>query len=73
MLNESSIEAFRASLKGELIEPHDKGYEETCKVYNGMIHKHPGMFAKCANVADVIRSVNLARENKQQSPHKIKT
>jgi len=38
-------------------------YEEACKVYNGMIHKHPRMFAKCANVADVIRSVKFAREN----------
>jgi FAD/FMN-containing dehydrogenase len=29
-----------------------------------MIHKHPRMIARCADVADVIRSVNFARENK---------
>src|SRR5678816_1377458 len=64
MLNEDSIGAFRASLRGGLIEPHNEGYGDACKVYNGMINKKPGMIAKCANVADVIRSVNFARENK---------
>ncbi len=63
MPDEISIKAFRASLRGELIEPPDEGYEEACKVYNGMIDKHPRMIARCANVADVIRSVNFAREN----------
>ncbi len=63
MLNESSIEAFRASLKGELIEPRDEGYTEACKVYNGMIRKHPRMIVRCADVADVMRSVNFARDN----------
>ncbi|MEP7108622.1 MAG: FAD-binding oxidoreductase [Ferruginibacter sp.] len=63
MLNEIAVETFRGSLKGGLIEPQDAGYGEACKVYNGMIHKHPRMIAKCANVADVIRSVNFARDN----------
>jgi FAD/FMN-containing dehydrogenase len=64
MLNETSIQDFRASLRGGLIEPHDEGYAEACKVYNGMIHKKPRLIARCADVADVISSVNFARENK---------
>lgn len=46
-----------------MIEPHEKGYEQACKVYNAMIHKKPRLFVRCADVADVITSVNFAREN----------
>jgi FAD/FMN-containing dehydrogenase len=63
MLNETSIKEFRATLRGGLIEPQDKGYEDARKVYNAMISKRPRMIVKCADVADVIRSVNFAREN----------
>ena len=63
MFNETSVQEFRGSLRGSLFEPHDKGYDDARKVYNGMINKHPRMIAQCADVADVIRSVNFAREN----------
>src|SRR5207302_91902 len=36
---------------------------EARKVYNGMIDKKPRLIARCADVADVINSVNFAREN----------
>src|SRR5260370_36917711 len=63
MLNENSIADFKANLRGRLIQPSDKDYDDARKVYNGMIHKKPRMIALCAEVADVIRSVNFAREN----------
>lgn len=63
MLNDTSIQEFKAGLRGGVIEPHDKEYEEACKVYNGMIHKHPRIIVKCMDVADVIHSVNFARDN----------
>src|SRR5947207_12661567 len=63
MLNENSIVDFKANLQGRLIEPGDKEYDDARKVYNGMIHKKPRLIARCTDVADVIRSVNFAREN----------
>jgi hypothetical protein len=63
MLDEPSIQKFRAGLRGQLIEPQDEAYAHASKVYNGMITKHPRMFVYCADVADVIQSVNYAREN----------
>src|SRR5881396_2004630 len=63
MLNENSIADFKRNLRGRLIEPGDKDYDEARKVYNGMIHKKPRLVARCADVADVIRSVNFGREN----------
>ena len=62
-LPNEAIEAFAAKLRGKLITPKDTNYNETRKVYNGMIDKRPGMFAMCVDVADVIASVNFAREN----------
>src|SRR5881409_2900762 len=63
MLNENAIADFKANLRGRLIEPGDKDYDEARKVYNGMIHKKPRLIARCVDVADVIRSVNFASEN----------
>ena len=55
--------ALKASLRGELIQPGDEGYDAARKVYNGMIDKHPALIARCADVADVIAAVNFGREN----------
>src|SRR5438046_4078664 len=63
MLNEDSIADFKRNLRGRLIEPGDEDYDQARKVYNGMIDKKPRLIARCADVADVIRSVNFAREN----------
>ncbi len=63
MISKTSIQKFRSDLRGELIEPHDHNYEDARKVYNAMINKSPRLIAECADVADVIQSVNFAREN----------
>jgi len=57
------IETFALQLRGNIVMPSDADYNETRKVYNGMIDKHPGLFAMCVDVADVIASVNFGREN----------
>ena len=62
-LEASTIEALASQLRGKLIKPTDSSYNETRKVYNGMINKHPGMFVMCEDVADVIAAVNFGREN----------
>ncbi|MBA7552288.1 hypothetical protein ES705_44846 [subsurface metagenome] len=43
--------------------PSDADFDETRKVYNGMIDKQPGMFVMCVDVADVIAAVNFSRDN----------
>ncbi len=63
MLTEQSITQFQASLRGKLIQAHDPDYDTCRKVYNGMFDKRPTIIVKCVDVADVIASVNFAREN----------
>jgi len=57
------IESLKNNLQGKIILPSDKLYDESRKVYNGMIDKHPAAIAYCKNVNDVIACVNFAREN----------
>ena len=63
MIDQASIEEFKANLRGQLIQPGDEDYDEACKIYNAMIERRPGMIARCADVGDVMAAVNLAREN----------
>jgi FAD/FMN-containing dehydrogenase len=64
MMDDTAIADFRASLRGELIEPGDAGYDAARKVYNAMIDRRPRLIARCADVADVMAAVNFGREQK---------
>lgn len=61
-LDEAQVLAFKSVMRGSVFEPGDADYDTTRKVYNAMIDRHPRMIAHCADVADVIASVNLARK-----------
>ena len=63
LLSESAVEEFKSSLGGELLGPDDEGYDQSRRVWNGMIDKKPALIARCSGVADVIACVNFAREN----------
>jgi hypothetical protein len=58
------VQALAPTLRGELIQPGDPNYDTARKVYNGMIDKHPALIVRAADVADVIRAVNFARDNR---------
>jgi FAD/FMN-containing dehydrogenase len=55
-------ETFDAGLRGQLLRPGDDGYDDARTIYNAMIDNRPAFIARCAGVADVIQSVNFARE-----------
>jgi FAD/FMN-containing dehydrogenase len=62
LLDEAAVDTFKASLRGELIQPGDSNYDDARKLYNGMIDKRPGLIARCLDAADVQAAVNFARE-----------
>src|SRR5919199_3696870 len=61
-LDDAVVQDFAASLRGEVLRSTDEGYDETRKIHNGMIDRRPTLIARCAGVADVIASVQLARD-----------
>jgi FAD/FMN-containing dehydrogenase len=62
-LEQSTVERFREALHGELVAPQDVGYDEARRVWNRQIDKRPALVARCASAADVVRSVQFARDN----------
>jgi FAD/FMN-containing dehydrogenase len=62
-MTQEIIKTLSNNLHGRLIQPNDPEYDDARKVYNGMINKQPGLIVQCANVDDVIRCVNFARNN----------
>lgn len=63
MLDATTIEEFKASLRGELIQPNDEGYDDARKVWNGMFDRKPAIIVRCVSTSDVINAVNFARDN----------
>ena len=63
-MKDTEIQELRARFRGELIAPGDAAYEAARKVYNGMIDKRPALIARAADVADVMASVDFAREKR---------
>src|SRR3954470_14986447 len=63
VLQANSISELKAKLRGRVVEPNDADYDEARKVYNAMIDKKPRLIVECADVADVIYSVNFARQH----------
>jgi FAD/FMN-containing dehydrogenase len=62
METEQLVQAFAQNLRGELIQPGHNNYDEARKLYNAMIDRRPRFIVRCADAADVIASVNFARE-----------
>jgi FAD binding domain/Berberine and berberine like len=52
-----------AGFSGVILAPGEPGYDETRKIHNGLIDKHPALIARCRGTADVVDAVNFARES----------
>jgi hypothetical protein len=63
LIDGPALETFKASLGDRLIVPGSPLYEDARKVFNAMIDRRPALIVRCRGVADVIRSVNFAREH----------
>jgi FAD/FMN-containing dehydrogenase len=61
-LDEAAVQTLAATIRGPLIRPSDPGYDDARMVYNAMIDKLPALIVRARDVADVIATVNFARE-----------
>jgi FAD/FMN-containing dehydrogenase len=62
-LRPRDIAGLQDGFRGELLRPDDADYEDARQVWNRSINRFPALIARCAGAADVIDSVNFAREN----------
>lgn len=62
-LSPEVIGGLRQIVRGEVLVPEDPGYDEARAVWNAMHDKHPAVVVRATGAADVIASVNFAREH----------
>jgi FAD/FMN-containing dehydrogenase len=59
----AGIGGLKSALSGELIQPGDEAYDAARVVWNGCFDRRPAAVARCADVNDVVATVNFARES----------
>ena len=62
-LEPALLHDLKGSLRGPLILPGNAAYDDTRKVWNAMIDKHPALIVQCEGATDVVNAVNFAREH----------
>lgn len=55
------LEALRACLRGEVIDPSHGDYDMARRVWNGLIDRRPAVVVRCAGTADVVEAIRVAR------------
>src|SRR3954447_12372347 len=64
VIGEATIQELREAVRGEVFSAGDEGYEDACRIWNGMFdERRPAVVVRCAGVADVIAAVGFARSN----------
>lgn len=65
-LRDEEIREFKSAHKGVVLLPPDKEYEDTRKVWNGMIDRKPSMIAKCSDTEDIQIALKFADKHKMR-------
>src|SRR4051794_26100019 len=63
-LSSEVLELLRARVRGVVIGPSDAEYEVARRVWNARVDRRPGAIVRCADAADVVAAVGLARQGK---------
>ena len=61
-IDADKLESLARSLRGPLIYPSNEGYGEARRVYNAMHDRRPALIVQAVDIADVVATVNFARE-----------
>jgi FAD/FMN-containing dehydrogenase len=62
-LTNGQLDALQASLRGQLLQADDAGYDNARAVWNAMIDRHPALIARCAGTADVRTALAYALDH----------
>jgi FAD/FMN-containing dehydrogenase len=63
-LDMSLIDELKPQIRGEILSSRQPEYDAARSLWNGMIDKRPAAIVRCSGVADVIATVNFARDRK---------
>jgi hypothetical protein len=63
-LTPSSTRALAGSIRGEVVIPGDRDYDQQRRVWNGSIDRHPVLIVQCQDTKDVKAALRFAREHR---------
>ena len=61
-IDRSTLEEFRAGLRGTAYLPDEEGYDEIRAAWNLNAHQSPALVVAAEGASDVVAAVNLARQ-----------
>src|SRR5438093_12867667 len=61
-IDAEALDAFIMGIRGAVLRPGDPGYDDARALWNGLINRRPALIVQCTGAADVVDSVNFARE-----------
>jgi FAD/FMN-containing dehydrogenase len=59
-ISDAAVKGLASGFSGELVRPGDDSYDETRKVFNGMIDRRPALIARARSSADLAATVRFA-------------
>src|SRR3954466_3915101 len=62
-LDQAAVQEFAAGLRGPVLSPGEDGYDDARAIWNGLIDRRPALIVQCTGAADVVDSVNFARDH----------
>jgi FAD/FMN-containing dehydrogenase len=62
-VSSEDMEGLRSRVRGSLLMPEDKTYDEARRIWNGMIDRRPSAILQAMGAADVIQAVRFARDH----------
>ncbi|MFF7357028.1 MULTISPECIES: FAD-binding oxidoreductase [Streptomyces] len=61
-INGPALESLREALRGPVLAPGERGYDEARSIYNAMIDRRPAAIAGCVDVTDVRTVLSFAQD-----------
>jgi FAD/FMN-containing dehydrogenase len=62
-LEDATVEQLQKTVVGNVVTPDDPAYDESRRVWNGMIERHPALIVQCGSTDDVVAALAFAREH----------
>jgi FAD/FMN-containing dehydrogenase len=63
-LSPEALQSFKAGFRGQVLTPDDAAYDESRRIWNAMIDRHPGLIARCTGTVDVVQAVRFALQHR---------
>src|SRR3954452_15584808 len=60
-IGEATMTEYVVGLRGTAVQPGEEDYDRERSIWHGAHDRYPAVITRCAGVADVIRTVDLAR------------